>query len=400
MLKGLKIILGVSGGIAAYKACETLRLLQKQGAEVKVLMTRSATKMVGIETFQALSQNKVVVDVFNDSRESDWFEHIDLSRWADLMLIAPATANTIGHLAGGTTPDMLSLMAMATQAPKMICPAMNTIMLNSPAVQRNLKLLAQDSYHIVSSGKGILACGEIGEGRLPEPSEIVDEVISWQLSQRPKLEKVLITAGRTHEPIDPVRYISNTSSGVTGLTFAKELMNLGYEVKLLCGPVDVPIDPWIDCERFQTTAELESLMKQHFPTTDVLLQAAAVADYRPAEVSATKIKGSRSTSQISLIENPDLLKTFSEQAHSGQYIIGFALETDNIVEHAVAKLNKKGCHLLVVNNPVQSHSGFGKTEVFSGLLSQGESQVELQLQSKEQLAIQVAQRISNFFSKA
>lgn len=399
MLKGLKIILGVSGGIAAYKACETLRLLQKQGAEVKVLMTRSATKMVGIETFQALSQNKVVVDVFNDSRESDWFEHIDLSRWADLMLIAPATANTIGHLAGGTTPDMLSLMAMATQAPKMICPAMNTIMLNSPAVQRNLKLLEQDSYHIVKSGEGILACGEVGEGRLPEPDEIVQEVIAWKLSQLPKLKKVLITAGRTHEPIDPVRYISNTSSGVTGLTFAKELMSLGYQVKLLCGPVDVDIDPWIDCERFQTTAELESLMEQHFPTTDVLLQAAAVADYRPAEVSSTKIKGSRTTSEISLIENPDLLKHFSAQATASQYIIGFALETDKIEEHAVAKLNKKGCHLLVVNNPVQSGSGFGQTTVLSGLISQGENHVDLKLQSKEQLAAQVAQRISNFFSR-
>lgn len=405
MLKGLKIILGVTGGISAYKSCELLRFLQKQGAEIKVIMTPSATKMVGIETFQALSQNPVVVDVFNDTRDSNWFEHIDLSRWAELMLIAPATANTIGNLAGGLTPDMLSLMAMATQAPKMIAPAMNTVMLQSPAVQRNLKLLEEDGYQIIPSDSGILACGEVGDGRLPEPQEILDQVIRWkiqkQLSQSTHslkpAKRVLITAGRTHEAIDPVRYISNTSSGLTGVVFAQELTLAGFDVHLLCGPVDIEIPAWLTTTRFESTQQLDELLSQQFPQCDVLIQAAAVADYRPAQIASEKIKASRDQKSIELSANPDLLKKYTSQANEQQFIIGFALETQDILAHAKNKLKSKGCHMLVVNNPVQSDSGFGQSQVLSGLLLKGQDSLDLQVQTKEDLAQSVITHIHDFF---
>ena len=402
MLKGLKILLGVSGGIATYKSCELLRLLQKEGAEVRVAMTHSATQMVGVETFQALSRYTVSTQIFNSSRSQDWFEHIDLSRWADLMIIAPATANTLANIANGTTPDMVALMAMATSAPKMICPSMNTVMLMSPAVQRNIQTLKSDGHQILDSNDGILACGEVGAGRLPEPHEIRDQVILWHLNQlqnsnnTPK-PNILITAGRTEEAIDPVRYISNKSSGKTALTFAKEFLQAGYPVKLLCGPIDEEIPSWINTTRFKSSKDLDNLLKQNFPQSQVLIQAAAVADYRPSTISSNKIKSSRDLNEIKLTANDDLLAKYTKLGTSNQYIVGFALETTNVIANAITKINKKGCPLLVVNNPVQADSGFGKTEVLSGILVQGQDNLELKIQSKSDLAKQVIIKVSEFF---
>ena len=234
---------------------------------------------------------------------------------------------------------------------------------------------------------------------MPEPEIIVSEVIKWKLGSYTKKQKILITAGRTHEAIDPVRYISNTSSGLTGLTFAKELLKEGYEVLLLCGPIDYQIEEWIPHHRYTSTAELNDLLNQYFESSDVFIQAAAVADYRPSQVAQQKIKDSRSLNEIQISKNPDLLRFYASRARPNQYIVGFALETQNIEANALRKLDTKNCQLLVVNNPVDESSGFGKSIVYSGVIERGESSLEMKVQSKEALAGQVIGKITTFFNK-
>ena len=426
-LAGKKILLGVSGGIAAYKSCELLRLLQKKGATVRVCMTESATQFVAPLTFASLS--KCPVYLKNGAVEARPFQHIDFPHWADLYLVVPATANVIGKFACGIADDPVSLCFMSCTCPRVIAPAMNVAMYNSPAVKRNLEILRSfEDTTVLESPAGVLACGEVGQGRLMEPAEIVEylegateqchpgtegdrvqseppafpvaqDVVPTQDKTLPGYgKKVLITAGRTEEAIDPVRYISNRSSGKTAVAIASVFYANGFEVEAVAGPMEAAFAKGIQVTRVRSAQEMHDAVMARQPSADVIVHCAAVADYRPKTAAAEKIKDSRSQLNIELVPNPNILRdctaaraSLAAKRAGKQVIVGFALETDNFEQHAAEKLAKSGADALLLNAPVASGSGFGHDDVRYTLVRPGEGIPEMKLGSKVDLATEIAE---------
>ncbi|MBA9086992.1 phosphopantothenoylcysteine decarboxylase/phosphopantothenate--cysteine ligase [Fontibacillus solani] len=402
MLTGKKILLGITGGIAAFKAASLCSKLVQQGAEVRVIMTKSATKLITELTLQALSKNPVYTDTF-DEKNPATIAHISLADWADLVLVAPATANMIGKMANGIADDMLSTTLLATQAPIMVAPAMNVHMYVHPAVSRNLAELASRGVLMVEPGEGLLACGYIGKGRMEEPETIVAVVNSFfdrqnKIALRPLAgKKVVVTAGGTVERIDPVRYISNDSSGKMGFAIAKAACELGADVVLIAANTKLAPPSGVKVISLESAKEMYDAVAAEWNDTDILVKSAAVADYRPKEVSEQKIKKSGDTMTLELVKNIDILETFG-RLKTSQFLIGFAAETTNVEHYAMDKLHRKNCDLLVANDVTKAGAGFGiDTNVVS--IYDGDGLVEsLPLQSKDEVGLRImelaAQRLS------
>lgn len=354
------VLLCVTGCIAAYKSCEILRLLQKAGYRVKVLMTEHATQFVGPTTFRALTHEKVAIGLFDDPE--DPIHHISLAQEADVVLVAPATANCIAKMAHGIADDLVSTTLLATKAPILIAPAMNSGMWSAAATQENVEVLKGRGVHFVQPDSGYLACGDIGSGRLPTPKAIADATCSLLQGSTDLVgEHVLITAGPTHEPIDPVRYIANRSSGKMGLELARAARDRGANVTLIAGPIELPIPAGIETIHVQTASQMYNAAVKTFGRSTIAILAAAVADYTPSAPSDHKLKKAVDPiDSISLIQTQDILAELSSNKED-RIVIGFAAETNDVVDYAVAKLKRKGCDAIVANDVSRSDAGFGSS---------------------------------------
>jgi len=360
MLSGKHVVLGVTGGIAAYKACEVVSRLRKLHAEVDVIMTENATRLVQPLTFETLSNRPVCVDTF--SRIESWdVKHISLAQKADIMVVAPATANIMAKLAHGIADDMLSTTLLATKAPILLAPAMNTGMWTAAATQQNLQTLFERGVMTIGPGSGFLACGDTGSGRMSEPVEIV-EAIQAILCPKRDLEglKVLITAGPTVERIDPVRYLTNDSSGKMGYAIAEAAQKRGAEVTLVSGPVHIPVPAGVTVVPVTSTISLYECMMERCEQQDIIIQAAAPADYRVEHIADQKIKKqSGEPFTLTLVENPDIAKAVGQRKRPGQILVGFAAETQNVLANAQSKLEKKNLDMIVANDVTAEGAGFG-----------------------------------------
>lgn len=358
MLNGKTVVLGVTGGIAAYKAVEIASRLVKKGADVFVIMTESATKFVTPLTFQEITKNPVVSDMWGEVKH--WHvEHIALATKADYFLIAPATANCIGKMAHGIADDMLTTTVMATTAPIIIAPAMNTNMYQHAATQDNLAILKRRGCHIITPASGMLACGVEGIGRLPEPSVIVDEVVALASAKQDLIGKrILVTAGGTHEPLDPVRFIGNRSSGKMGYAVAEAAQARGAEVILVSGPTALARPQGVQFVSVETTKEMFDAVMDAFDSVDVVIKAAAVADYRPKICAEQKIKKNDSEFTVVLEKNPDILFHLGQNKKEGQILVGFAAETNDLIKHAKQKIEKKNLDMIVANDVTAKGAGF------------------------------------------
>lgn len=363
-LQGKTIVLGVCGGIAAYKAAALTSKLTQAGAVVRVIMTESAVQFVAPLTFQVLSRHHVFVDTF-DEKDPSVVSHINLADSADLVLVAPATANTIAKIALGLGDDMLSTTLLATTAPIWIAPAMNVHMYENQAVQMNMQTLLSRGVRFIEPGEGQLACGYVGKGRLAEPEEIFAAVERHFKGEVRRLEgqRVLVTAGGTVERIDPVRYITNDSSGKMGYAIAEEAVRMGAKVTLVSGPSALPVPAGVELVPVQSALDMREAVLSRFEESHVVIKAAAVADYRSAVIADQKIKKKSDSMTLELIKNPDILQELGT-LKKHQFVIGFAAETERLDEHALDKLKRKNCDLIVGNDVSQEGAGFsGDTNV-------------------------------------
>ncbi|MBF0231511.1 MAG: bifunctional phosphopantothenoylcysteine decarboxylase/phosphopantothenate--cysteine ligase CoaBC [Desulfamplus sp.] len=387
MLKDKTIILGVCGGIAAYKAIELLRLVKKVGANVKVVMTRAALEFVGETTFRVLSENDVCTGLF-DSKESS-VRHIQWASESDAVVIAPATANIIGKMANGIADDALSTMMMAVTSPVLICPSMNTYMYENRAVQRNLDILEQDGAFILEPGTGELACKTSGAGRLPEPELIFDRLVKIFCPKDLKEKKMLVSAGPTREAIDPVRYISNHSSGKMGYAVAEAAEKRGGSVTLVSGPVSIAPPFGVNLIQVNSASQMADEMLGHMDDADIIIKVAAVADYRPLVSYENKIKKDDNPTDalsIDLTENPDILKMVGSRKKKHQFLAGFAAETQNLDAHASTKMEKKNLDMIVGNIVGIKGSGFeADTNKVKFFFKDGSTH-DLPIMSKEHVA--------------
>lgn len=355
-LKGLNVVVGVTGCIAAYKAAEVVSRLKKLGADVRVVMTKSACEFVAPLTFGTLSKNKVITDMFGlpDYKE---VEHISAAAWADLFLICPATANIIGKVASGIADDFLSTTVMATKAPVVFAAAMNSNMYENPIVTANIEKLKDFGYHFIEPDVGMLACGTSGKGRLADYDKIIDTAVYYAYKNKDlKGKKVLVTAGPTVEAIDPVRYITNHSSGKMGYEIAKAARIRGAEVTLISGPVSVKPFTGIDVLKVKSAVEMHDAAVQNADEYDIIIKAAAVADYRPKNIAENKIKKGGAMS-VELAENPDILKELGKNKRNA-VLAGFCMETENLLENAEKKLKAKNLDFIVANNLTAEGAGF------------------------------------------
>ena len=355
-IKNKKVVLAVCGGIAAYKSIEILRLLKQADAEVRVVLTKSAQWFVGALSFEALSGQPVFKDMFQEGREAS-FRHIDWAQEADGVIIAPATANMIGKLANGIADDPLSTFMLAVTSPVLICPSMNSHMYAKRAVQRNLDTLRSDGYVVMEPGSGPLACGTTGPGRLPEPEGIFDRFLSCLSAKDLAGKKILVTAGPTIEPIDPVRFISNPSSGKMGFAVARAAEYRGAEVILISGPTRLPDPMNVTTIRVRTADEMADAVYKHYGNADVIIKSAAVSDYRPQASQAHKIKKNKNELVLRLQQNQDILKVLG-QKKKHQVLVGFAAETKELEKNATQKLLEKNLDIIAGNLVGGSDSGF------------------------------------------
>lgn len=394
MLKGKNILLGVTGGIAAYKAADLASKLIKQHANVDVIETENATQFVTPLTFEALTHNKCVTDTFD--RDHYWeVEHIALADKADVLVIAPATANVIAKLACGIADDMLTTTALACTCPKIIAPAMNTNMYENPVTQRNIETLRRLGFIIVTPGDGYLACGTVGKGRMEEPANILD-VIIHEISYPKDMSgmKVLVTAGPTREAIDPVRFISNHSTGKMGVALAKAAANRGADVTLVSGPIDIFVPSYINVINISSAEDMFKEVTDRASEQNIIIKAAAVADYTPVETANDKIKkkDDEDFSVISLKRTKDILKWLGEHKKEDQILCGFSMETKNLIENSRKKLVKKNLDMICANNLKVAGAGFGTdTNVITVITK--DSEEELELMSKDSAAHEILTRL-------
>ncbi|QHE52140.1 bifunctional phosphopantothenoylcysteine decarboxylase/phosphopantothenate--cysteine ligase CoaBC [Pontibacillus sp. HMF3514] len=392
MLKGKNVLLGVSGGIAAYKACALTSKLVQAGANVTVVMTKSSQEFVTPLTFQALSRNPVYTDTF-DEKIPEQIAHIDIADWADLIVLAPATANLLGKVANGIADDMLTTTLLASVAPVYVAPAMNVHMYAHQAVQDNLKRLESFGYRFIEPGDGYLACGYVGKGRLEEPETIVSVLEkSEESSSLLKGKRVLITAGPTHEEIDPVRFFTNHSSGKMGYAFAKQATLLGAEVILVSGPTNLDPPKGVNVIQVHSAHEMYERVLEHYEEQDIIIKAAAVADYKPKHTYDQKMKKKDGNLVIEMERTQDILKALGERKQH-QFLVGFAAETQDPYLYGKQKLEKKNLDAIVVNNISSEGAGFGgDTNIVSYLNRQGE-QKDYPLLSKDEVAYEILHRI-------
>ncbi len=380
MEKKKSIILGISGGISAYKSVYIASGLKKKGYDVHVIMTDNAAKFVTPITFETMSGNRVVTDTFDPANETPT-EHIALGQSADVALIAPATANTIAKLAHGIADNMLTTTMLACTCPVLISPAMNTAMFENPATQANLETLRSRGFEIIEPAEGMLACGVEGKGKMPEPDVLIDYVEQWVEKEKDMAGlKVLVTAGPTQEAIDPVRYITNHSSGKMGYALAKMAARRGAEVTLVSGRTALPQERFVETVNVLSAQDMFDAVTSRAPEMDIIIKAAAVADYRPAEVAAEKIKKSDAASgrSIELEPTQDILSNLGQNRREDQFICGFAMETQNLLENAAKKLVKKNVNMICANSLRTKGSGFaGDTNVITIMTRDGIKQLPL-----------------------
>ena len=379
-----KIVIGVTGGIACYKAVELVRLLVKGGFQVQVIMTRGALEFVTPLTFQTLSGNPVATETFDLTQESQ-IGHINLADSADAFVIAPATANVIGKIAGGIADDLLTTVLMATQAPVMLAPAMNIHMYENPILQENLRKLRRIGYHILEPAEGYLACGYEGKGRLPEPEKIAAEVERLLGTKDLAGERLLITAGPNREPLDPVRYLSNRSSGKMGYALASAALRRGAEVALVSGPTGLTAPAGARLIPVTTAAEMRDAVLREYGQCTAVIMAAAVSDYRVASVSEQKIKRGTGPLELRLEPNPDILKELGAKKN-GKWLVGFAAETEDLAANAQKKLREKNLDMVIANNVAEAGSGFDGDTNIATIVDRAGAVRSLPLMSKDELA--------------
>ncbi|MDD6218596.1 MAG: bifunctional phosphopantothenoylcysteine decarboxylase/phosphopantothenate--cysteine ligase CoaBC [Selenomonadaceae bacterium] len=386
MIKDKNIVLGVTGGIAAYKAVEIASRLRKAGAKVHVVMTKAATSFVTELTFREITGNPVTTTMWGEV--ANWnVEHIALAKLADLVLIAPATANVIAKAANGIADDMLTTMLLATKAPVYFAPAMNTNMLENPVTQENIRKLESRGWHQIEPDSGYLACGVSGAGRLPEPSAIVERIEDHFIdSDSMKGLKVLVTAAGTYEPIDPVRYIGNRSSGKMGYAVAEAARNRGAEVVLVSGPSALKPPAGVRIIKLESACDMRDAVLAEYPDTDIVIKAAAVADYRVRNVAENKIKKKDEELVLVLDKNPDILKELGQLKKPNQVLVGFAAETRNLMEYAQEKLQKKNLDMIVANDVSKPGAGFNTDTNLVKIITRDSDVKELPMMDKKRIA--------------
>lgn len=386
IMNNKKVLLGVSGGIAVYKALDVISRLKKKGIEVKVIMTKSATEFVTSLSFQSLSENPVVIDMFDEPKAWE-IQHISLAKWADLVVVVPATANIIGKVANGIADDMLSTTIMATKAEVIFCPAMNTNMYENKIVQKNMATLKDLGYGFINPASGRLACGDIGRGKL-ENTEIIAEKIIKKLSSKSRDfegKNVLVTAGPTIVPIDPVRYLTNRSTGKMGYEIAKEARDRGANVTLISGPTSLDIPTGINFIKVNTNEEMLNAVLDNFNDSNIVVKSAAVADFNVKEYSKEKIKKTDSNLVIELERDKDILETLGKQK-TNQIIVGFAAESSNVIENAKAKLKRKNIDYIVANDITSNDTGFASDDNKVTIISSLGDVISLDKMSKREVA--------------
>lgn len=392
LLKGKTVVVGVCGGIAAYKAVELVSRLKKLDADVHVIMTANAVKFVAPLTFRSICHNPVITDMFEEPKIWD-IKHVSLAQKADLIVVAPATANIIGKVAGGIADDMLSTTIMAANSPVLFVPAMNDKMYENPIVQENIKKLASLGYLFMEPDTGHMACGTSGKGRFPSPERIVD-FVKGILNKSNDYEglKVLVTAGPTREPIDPVRYISNHSSGKMGYAVAKAALERGACVKLVTGPVNIAPPPGAEVVCVTTAVEMHNEVMKSYGDFDIIVMVAAVADYRCASVAERKIKKSGEKLTLELVKNPDIAAELGKVKGS-RILVGFSAETDNLLENAALKLASKNMDMIVANDVTMEGAGFGVDTNIVKLIKRDGSRIDLPVMSKEGVAHRILDEV-------
>lgn len=391
MLKGKTVVLGVTGSIAAYKIANLASALVKLHADVHVIMTQNATNFINPITFETLTSNKCLVDTFDRNFQFN-VEHVSLAKKADIFMVAPASANVIGKIANGIADDMLTTTIMACKCPKLISPAMNTNMFENPIVQDNLKKLKDYGYEIIDPAYGYLACGDTGAGKMPEPDVLLSYILREIACVKDMIGvKVLVTAGPTQEKLDPVRFITNHSTGKMGYAIAENCMRRGADVTLVTGPVSIAPPPFVKVVPVVSAADMAEAVKACYKEQQIIIKTAAVADYRPAHPADEKIKKKDNDSMLELERTEDILSFIGKNRQEGQFICGFSMETENMLENSRAKLDKKNVDMIVANNLKVAGAGFGTDTNVVTFITKEEC-VELELMSKKE----VAEEIVNF----
>ncbi|NND72123.1 MAG: bifunctional phosphopantothenoylcysteine decarboxylase/phosphopantothenate--cysteine ligase CoaBC [Rhodothermales bacterium] len=395
-ISGKRIIVGVSGGIAAYKSAELIRIFKRAGAEVRVVMTHDAARFVTPLTLGTLSESEVLSEIFPENEDGSWTKHVNLGLWADIFVIAPATAHTIAGLANGSCDSMLTAIALSARCPILVCPSMDHDMFVHASTTTNLEKLASFEYHVLEPDHGELASGLVGKGRLPEPEAIaaaVNEILAGVVGPLSG-KTVLVTAGPTRESIDPVRFVSNRSTGTMGYMLAEAARDLGARVILVSGPTNLSPPDGVLTIEIESTSEMAEAVGQH-DDADVVIMAAAVADFKPESVHDSKIKKSSVDGDLSLRlqRTTDILATLGANKHDGQILIGFALETDDGIQNATGKLERKKLDLIVLNNPSEEGAGFGTTTNRVDIISPDGDVEKLPVLDKQQVARRILERV-------
>ena len=392
MLKDKTVLLGVTGGIAAYKSAMLASRLVKTGADVHVIMTQNATNFINPITFETLTRNKCIVDTFDRNFEFK-VEHVALAQKADVIMVAPATANVIAKLAHGLADDMLTTTILASKAPKIIAPAMNTGMYENPVTQDNLKLLEKYGMEVITPANGWLACGDVGAGKMPEPEDLFEHILKCIACEKDLAgKKVLVTAGPTQEAIDPVRYITNHSSGKMGYSLARACMLRGADVTLVTGKTALTPPPFITVIHVISAKDMYDAVTARSSDMDIIFKAAAVADYRPIHIAEEKIKKSDSSASIELERTDDILKYLGNHKTPGQFLCGFSMETENMLENSRKKLAKKNLDMVVANNLKVAGAGF-ETDTNVVTLITDKNVLELPIMDKEKVAFHIIDQI-------
>lgn len=417
MLKDKNIILGVTGGIAAYKCVDLVSRLRKQGANVHVILTKGAQNFVTETAMREISGNPVVTSMWQEIQQYD-VEHIALAQLADVVLVAPATANVIAKCACGMADDMLTTTLLATKAPVFFAPAMNTNMYENSITQQNLHILLERGCHIIEPAAGHLACGTSGVGRMPEPQELVEILVNFfatvkELTEPDEVDSlqhrieeldfsglnILVTAAGTREPIDPVRYIGNRSSGKMGYAIAEAARDLGANVTLISGPSALPPLAGVNFFKVESARDMRRLVLENFPESQIVIKAAAVADYRVKNVADHKIKKNDEELTLVLEKNPDILKELGQKKQKGQVLVGFAAETQNLIQYAQSKLEKKNLDMIVANDVSKPQAGFNVDTNLIKLLKRDGSIEELPLMSKKDLAYIILNHVMKIYQQ-
>lgn len=394
MLSGKNVVLGVTGSIAAYKIANLASALVKLHADVTVIMTKNATNFINPITFETLTGNKCLVDTFDRNFQYS-VEHVSLAKKTDLFLVAPASANVIGKLANGIADDMLTTTILACKCPKLVSPAMNTNMYENPIVQDNLKKLEHYGFEVIDPASGYLACGDTGAGKMPEPETLLSYILRELACEKDLAgKKVLVTAGPTQEKIDPVRYITNHSTGKMGYAIAEDCMRRGAEVTLVTGPVALTPPPFVHVIPVVSAADMAQAVKGSADQQDIIIKAAAVADYRPVDPADEKVKKKDGEASLSLERTEDILSYLGEHKREGQFICGFSMETEHMLENSRAKLLKKHADMIVANNLKTAGAGFG-TDTNVVTIITAEDCRELELMSKADVAHEIVNCIKN-----